>query len=95
MVCDRCNCYFSFWGIFLPFYSPNSPKNLNFKKKKKKKIKIEKNFWRYNHFIHVHHKLWLDDVGLLKYGVGQMGGETDEWTYGRTEKVTYRGGCPT
>ena len=34
MVHDRCN-YFSFWAIFLPFYSPNSPKNLNVKKKKK------------------------------------------------------------
>ena len=22
--------YFSFWAIFLPFYSPNSPKNKNF-----------------------------------------------------------------
>ena len=95
MVCDRCNCYFSFLGYFLSFYSPNSPKNLNFKKKKKKKRKIEKNFWRYHHFTHVHHKLWLDDVGLLKYGVRQMGGETDGWTDGRTEKVTYRGGCPT
>ena len=93
MVCDRCNCYFSFLGYFLSFYSPNSPKNLNFKKKKKRKI--EKNFWRYHHFTHVHHKLWLDDVGLLKYGVRQMGGETDGWTDGRTEKVTYRGGCPT
>ena len=39
MVCDRCNCYFSFLGYFLSFYSPNSPKYLNFKKKKKKKGK--------------------------------------------------------
>ena len=32
---DKCNCYFSFWTIFWPFYHPNSPKNENFKKKKK------------------------------------------------------------
>ena len=35
MAHDGCNCYFSFWAIFLPFYSPNSPKNQNFKNKKK------------------------------------------------------------
>ena len=22
MVCDRCNCYFSFWTIFCPFTPP-------------------------------------------------------------------------
>ena len=37
MMRDRCDCYFSFWAIFLPFYPPNSPKNENFKKKKKNK----------------------------------------------------------
>ena len=35
MVCDRCNCYFSFFGYFLPFYPLNSPKNQNFQKMKK------------------------------------------------------------
>ena len=30
MVYDRCNFYFSFWAVFLPFYPPNSPKNQNF-----------------------------------------------------------------
>ena len=44
MVCDRCNCYFSFWAILCPFTpspppppSRNSPKNKNFKKMKKEK----------------------------------------------------------
>ena len=41
MVCDRCNCYFSFWAILCPFTPPppsrNSPKNKNFKKMKKEK----------------------------------------------------------
>ena len=30
MACDRCNCYFSFWAILYPF-TPNRPKNQNFK----------------------------------------------------------------
>ena len=34
MVRDRCN-YFFILGHFLPFYSPNSPKNQNFEKMKK------------------------------------------------------------
>ena len=37
MVCDGCNCYFSFWAIFCPFTPPNSPKKFHFKKFKKKK----------------------------------------------------------
>ena len=33
MVSDTCNCYFSFWAIFLaPPPTPNSPKKQNFKK---------------------------------------------------------------
>ena len=35
MVCDRCNCYFSFWAIFCPFYPPNSQKIKILKKRKK------------------------------------------------------------
>ena len=34
MAHDRCNCYFSFWAVFCPF-TPNSPKNQNFKEIKK------------------------------------------------------------
>ena len=36
MACDECNCYFLFWTIFLPFYSPTSLKNENFIKMKPK-----------------------------------------------------------
>ena len=35
MVCEGCNCYFSFWAIFFPCYRPNGPKNQNFKKSNK------------------------------------------------------------
>ena len=37
MVCDGCNCYFSFWAIFCRFYDPNSLKNENFQNTEKKK----------------------------------------------------------
>ena len=35
MVCDRCNCYFSFWAIFCPFTPLTDKKNQNFEKMKK------------------------------------------------------------
>ena len=35
MAFDKCNCHFSFWAIFLPFYPPNNRKIENFKKIKK------------------------------------------------------------
>ena len=35
MTHDVCNCYFSFWVIFLTFNPSNNPKNKNFKKMKK------------------------------------------------------------
>ena len=34
MVCDGCNCYFSFWAVFA-LLPPNNPKNDNFKTMKK------------------------------------------------------------
>ena len=49
---------------FLPFYSPNNPKNQNFKK-------MKKNPWRYYHFTHVYQKQQLYDVWFLRYGMSQ------------------------
>ena len=64
---------------------------------------MKKNTWRYHHFTKVYQKLLSDDQQFLRYGVqwtdGRMDRQMDEWmdgrTGGRTEKVTYRGGCPT
>ena len=42
MACNRCNCYFSFWAIFLHIYLPNSLKNQNEKKQKTKQNKTKK-----------------------------------------------------
>ena len=91
MVWDRRNCYFSFWAIFCPF-------TLLTAKKKSKFWKNEKNAWRY-HFTYVYQKLWSDDIWFLRYAArqtdGQRDGQTDRRIDGKTEKVTYRGGCPT
>ena len=52
-------------GYFLPFYPPNSPKNLNLKK-------LKKNAWRYHHFTLVYQKSWLYAIWFLRYGVWWM-----------------------
>ena len=36
MARDGCSYCFSFWAMFLRFYTPNSPKNEHFKKMKKR-----------------------------------------------------------
>ena len=36
MVCDRCNCYFSFWTVFCPFI-PLTARKIKVKKKQTKK----------------------------------------------------------
>ena len=56
--------FFAILDDFLPFYSPNIPKNQNFKKMKKKP-------WRYYHFTHVYQKQQLYDVWFLRYGMWQ------------------------
>ena len=66
------------FGLFLPFYSP---KNQNQNQKQSKKLKFQKNekgFWRYHHFTHVYHKLWLDDLRFLRYGARQTDGQTEK-----------------
>ena len=86
MVCDRCNCYFSLWAIFCIFYPPNSPKNQNFQKMKKKMP---------GDIILLH--ICTKNYDQMMYGSWDVvhDRQTDRWTDGRTEKVTYRGGCPT
>ena len=69
-------------GYFLHFYPPNSPKNQNLKKMKKSN-------WRYHHFTYVYQTLWSDSWDMV------WDWRTGRWTDGRTEEVTYRGGCPT
>ena len=39
MVCDRCNCYFSFWAVFCPF-TPLTAQKFKILKKWKKTLEI-------------------------------------------------------
>ena len=69
MVCDRFNCYFSFWTIFCPF----TPRTAQ----KRKILKKWKIIWVYLHFTHVYQKLWSDNLRFLRYAVRQTDGWTD------------------
>ena len=62
MVCDGCNCYFSFWAIFCPFPSLTTWKVKIFKKVKKKTT------FRYYHFTQVQQKSWSYAIVYLRYG---------------------------
>ena len=84
MVCDRCNCYFSFWAIFCPFTPLNSPKNQNFENMKQKPGDI---------IILLMCTKYYDQI---MYGSGDMvcNRQTDGRTDGQTKNVIYRDGCP-
>ena len=94
MVRDRCNCYFSFWASFClltpppPCPHPNSPKNENVKKIEKETGDIiilytcTKN---HDHMLYCSWEMAHDTCNRW------MDRQTDGWT----EKVIYRGGCPT
>ena len=90
MVCDGCN-YFSFWAIFCHFILLAAWK-IKIKKKKKKMKKTPGDIvilrMCTKNYDQVMHGSWdmLCDRG--------MKGWTNQ-TDGRTEKVTYRVGCPT
>ena len=49
-----------YFGLVLPFYSPNNPKNQTWKKKKKTP-------WGYYNFAYVHHKWQSYDVWFPRY----------------------------
>ena len=66
------------FGLFLPFYPPNSPKNQNVKK-------MKKDACRYHNFTHVYQKLWLDDVQFLRNGARRTEGRTDCRTDGKSD----------
>ena len=65
------------FGLFLPFYPSNSPKNQHLEKNEQKT-------WRYHQFTQVYQKLWSDDIQFLRYGLRW----TDRWTDGQTDGQT-------
>ena len=81
MACDRCNCYFSFWAILCPFIPLTA-----------QKIKILKKMKKTAGDIIILHT-WTKNHDQMMYSSWDMvcNGRME----GRTEKVTYRGGCPT
>ena len=85
MVCDRFN-YFSFWAIFCPF-TPLTTRKIKIKKKKKKYLEISS-------FC-----ICVTKITIRWCRVPEICCATDGWMDRRidrrTEKVTYRGGCPT
>ena len=68
------------FGPFFALLLPNNQKNQCLKRNKK-------HTWRHHHFTNVYQKLWSHDVRFLRFAAQQRDGQT--------EKVTYRGGCPT
>ena len=67
-----------YFGLFSTPLPPNSPQNQNFIQTKKLPQDII--------ILHMYQKLWLDDVGFLRYGTQQMNGQ---------KKWHNRGGHPT
>ena len=76
------------FGLFLPFSPHKHPKNQYFKKMKKKNFKISL-FYTYVP------KIMIRWCTVLEYGAQSMDGQMDGRADKQTEKVTYRGGCPT
>ena len=89
ILCDRCSCYFSFWAIFCPFTTPPSPLTAQ-------KITILKKWKKTPGDIIILH-VCTRNYDQMMYGSWGMVQDrrTDRQTDGWTEKVTYRGGCPT
>ena len=79
MVCDRWNCYFSFWAIFCPLISLTAQK-MNILKKWKKCLEIL--FYICVPKIMIR---WCMVPGISSTMDGQMGSWTDGWTDRRTD----------
>ena len=65
IVCNGCNCYFSFWGIFCPFTPLTARKKNKIKKKWKKRLEI-------SFHTSVTKIMITYAILLLRYGVWQM-----------------------
>ena len=82
MACDGCNSYFSFEAIFCPF-TPLTAQKVKINKKKWKKCLEISSFY-----------ICVPKIMIRWYTVPEIWCTTDKWTDGQTQKVTYRGGCP-
>ena len=66
------------FGLFFALLPPPTSPKIKIKKNEKKA-------WRYNHFTHVHQKLWLDDVQFQRNGAQQTDRRTDRRTDGKSD----------
>ena len=86
MACDGCNCYFSFWAIFCPSTSLTAQK-IKISRKSKKVLEISSSY------------TCVPKIMIRWCSVPEIRCMTHRWTDIQmdrgTEKVTYRGGCPT
>ena len=82
MVSNGFNCYFSFWAIFCPFI-PLTAKKIKIFQKWKKHLEISSFYIR------------VPKIMIRRCTVPEIWCATNGRTDRRTEKVTYRGGCPT
>ena len=82
MGCDGYNCYFSFWAIFCPFI-PVTARKMKISKKWKKHQEISSFY------------ICVPKIMIRRCTVPEIWCARDWWTDRQTEKVTYRGGCPT
>ena len=82
VVCDRCNCHFSYWAFFCPF-TPLTAQKIKNKKKWNKHLEISSFY------------ICVLKIMIRWCTVPEIWCATDGRTDGQTEKVAYRGGCPT
>ena len=82
MVFDRCNCHFWFWAIFCPFI-PLTAQKIKILKTWKKHLEISSFY------------ICVPKITIRWCTVPEIWCATERRMDGRTEKVTYRGGCPT
>ena len=82
MVCDRCNCYFSFWAIFCPFAHLTAQKIKTWKRWKNQ-LEISSFY------------ICVPKIMIRSCTVSEIWSVIDGWMDELVEKVSYRGGCPT
>ena len=82
MMCDKCNCDFSFWDIFCLFTPLTAKKKIKILKRLKNSLEI-RSFY-----------ICVPKVMIRRCMVPEIWSATDGWTDGHTGKVTYRGGSP-
>ena len=84
---DICNSHFSFWANFCSF-TPLTAQKIKILRKWKKHLEISSFYIRVPKIM----IRWCTVPETWCMTDGWTDGQTDGW---RTEKVTYRGGCPT